>query len=45
MCQRRNGPHKMAHDTELNQIEQCFNEGFRRDRGVGYEAFECFESL
>ena len=35
----------MAHDAELNQIEQCFNEGFRRDRGVWYEGFEGIESL
>ena len=36
---------KLAHDAELNQMEESFNEGFRRDRGVGYEALERFESL
>ena len=41
----RNEPDKMAHDTELNQIEQCFNEGSRRDRAVRYEVFERIESL
>ena len=41
----RNECDKMAHDAELNQIEQSFNEGFRRDRRIGYEAFESIESL
>ena len=45
MSAGRNESDKMAHDAELNQIEQCFNEGSRRDRAVGYEAFERFESL
>ena len=45
MSAGRNECDKMAYDAELNQIEKTFNEGFRRDRGVGYEAFEGFESL
>ena len=45
MSAGRNECDEKAHDAELNQIEQCFNEGFRRDRGVWYEGFEGIESL
>ena len=45
MSAGRNGCDKMAHDAELNQIEQRFNERSRGERAVGYEAFERFESL
>ena len=41
----RNEPDKMTHNTELNQIQQCADEGFRRERAVGYEGFERIESL
>ena len=44
MSAGRNELNKMAHDNELNQIEQCFDEGSRRDRAVGYEVFEGIES-
>jgi hypothetical protein len=35
----------MTHNSELNQTEQRVNEAFGRERAVGYEVFEGFDSL